>query len=59
MIDPLGQAAESQYRVRSLLRERFCNRYVLPIGRAVWFTSVSLSSKLTLPAEVTREIILD
>ena len=59
VIDPLGQAAESQYRVRSLLRERFGNRYVLPVGRAVWFTSVSLSSKLTLPAEVTREIILD
>ena len=59
VIDPLGQAAESQYRVRSLLRGRFGNRYIVPVGRAVWFTSVSMSDRLTLPAEAAREIILD
>ena len=59
VIDPLGQAAESQYRVRSLLRGRFGNRYIVPVGRAVWFTSVSMSDRLILPAEAAREIILD
>lgn len=57
-IDPLGQAAESQYRLRGLLRQRYSTQTPL-IGRAAWFPSICLPAKLTLPPEAVPEIILD
>ena len=58
IMDPFGQAAESQYRVRLLLRNNY--RGTLPlICRAVWFTSVCVDKNLKLPPEAVREIILD
>ena len=58
VMDPFGQAAESQYRVRLLLRNNF--RGTIPlIGRAVWFTSVCVDKNVKLPPEAVREIILD
>ncbi len=58
VMDPFGQAAESQYRVRLLLRNQF--RGTMPlIGRAVWFTSVCMGKNVKLPPEAVREIILD
>ena len=58
VMDPFGQAAESQYRVRLLLRNNF--RGTMPlIGRAVWFTSVCVDKNVKLPPEAVREIILD
>ena len=58
VMDPFGQAAESQYRVRLLLRNSY--RGTMPlIGRAVWFTSVCVDKNLKLPPEAVREIILD
>ncbi len=57
-INPLGQAAETQYRIQRILRQHF--PYDCPmIGRAAWFTSVAMDSKLRLPAEAVPEIILD
>lgn len=58
VMDPFGQAAESQYRVRLLLRNNFRGT-MPPIGRAVWFTSVCVDKNLKLPPEAVREIILD
>ena len=58
VMDPFGQAAESQYRVRLLLRNSY--RGTMPlIGRAVWFTSVCVDKNLKLPLEAVRDIILD
>ncbi|MBO5638206.1 MAG: NERD domain-containing protein [Acidaminococcaceae bacterium] len=58
VMDPFGQAAESQYRVRLLLRNNY--RGTMPlIGRAVWFTSVCVDKNLKLPQEAVRDIILD
>ena len=58
VMDPFGQAADSQYRVRLLLRNNF--RGTMPlIGRAVWFTSVCVDKNVKLPPEAVREIILD
>ena len=58
VMDPFGQAAESQYRVRLLLRNSF--RGTMPlIGRAVWFTSVCVDKNVKLPPEAVRDIILD
>lgn len=58
VMDPFGQAAESQYRIRTLLCREF--RYPMPIvGRAVWFTSVCLGKNLRLPPETVRDITLD
>ena len=58
VMDPFGQAAESQYRVRLLLRNNY--RGTMPlIGRAVWFTSVCVDKNLKLPPEAVRDIILD
>lgn len=60
VIDPLGQAAESQHKIRALLRERFGIKYGgLLAGRAAWFTSVCVGKKVPLPLEATPEIILD
>lgn len=57
-INPLGQAAETQYRIQRILRQHF--PYDCPmIGRAAWFTSVAMDPKLRLPAEAVPEIILD
>ena len=57
-IDPLGQAAESQYRIYGVLRKKF--PYPCPvIGRAAWFTSVVMSDKVSLPLEAVPDIILD
>ncbi|MCH3914461.1 MAG: NERD domain-containing protein [Acidaminococcaceae bacterium] len=58
VIDPLGQAAESQYRIINLLKNQFSHVRPL-IGRAAWFTSVVLPEKLSLPLEATRAIVLD
>lgn len=58
IIDPFGQAAESQYRVRTLLRDSF--RYPAPlVGRAVWFTSICVGKNIKLPPEAVPDIILD
>ena len=58
VMDPFGQAAESQYRVRLLLRNNY--RGTMPlVGRAVWFTSVCVDKSLRLPPEAVRDIILD
>ena len=58
VMDPFGQAAESQYRVRLLLRNNY--RGTMPlIGRAVWFTSVCVDKNLKLPPEAVQDIILD
>ena len=58
VMDPFGQAAESQYRLRLLLRNNYKGTMPL-IGRAVWFTSVCVDKNLKLPPEAVREIILD
>ena len=41
IIDPVGQAAESQYRIQNYLRRHF-NGQIPVVGRAVWFPSVSI-----------------
>lgn len=56
-IDPLGQAAESQYRIQRLLKKLRFNPPL--IGRAVWFTAVRLSPGMQLPAEASPAIVLD
>lgn len=58
IIDPVGQAAESQYRIQNYLRRHF-NGLIPVVGRAVWFPSVSIHDKITLPLEVNRDIIFD
>ena len=58
IIDPVGQAAESQYRIQNYLRRHF-NGQIPVVGRAVWFPSVSIHNKITLPLEVNRDIIFD
>ncbi len=58
VMDPFGQAAESQYRVRLLLRNNYHGTMPL-IGRAVWFTSVCVDKNVKLPPEAVRDIILD
>jgi len=60
VINPLGQAAESQHRVHNIIRARFGGQFRnYMIGRAVWFTSVHFSEKVPLPPEVSKEIVLD
>ena len=60
VIDPLGQAAESQHHIINLLRQRLPNLSPRPIvGRAVWFTSVVLDRKLPLPPSASPAIIFD
>ena len=58
IIDPVGQAAESQYRIQNYLRRHF-NGQIPVVGRAVWFPSVSIHDKITLPLEVNRDSIFD
>lgn len=58
IIDPVGQAAESQYRIQNYLRRHF-NGQIPVVGRAVWFPSVSIHDKITLPLEVNQDIIFD
>lgn len=58
IIEPVGQAAESQYRIQNYLR-RHINGQIPVVGRAVWFPSVSIHDKITLPLEVNRDIIFD
>lgn len=58
IIDPVGQAAESQYRIQNYLR-RHLNGQIPVVGRVVWFPSVSIHDKITLPLEVNRDIIFD
>lgn len=58
IIDPVGQATESQYRIQNYLRRHF-NGQIPVVGRAVWFPSVSIHDKITLPLEVNRDIIFD
>ncbi len=57
-IDPFGQAAQSQHRILSFLREKKVFRVPL-LGRAVWFTSVALSGRVPLPPEVSHDLVLD
>ncbi|WP_037377053.1 NERD domain-containing protein [Selenomonas sp. AB3002] len=60
IIDPLGQAAESQHHIINLLRQKLPNLSPRPIvGRAVWFTSVILDRKLPLPPSASPAILLD
>lgn len=58
IIDPLGQAAESQFRIQNYLRKHYHGQMPV-IGRAAWFPSVSIHDKITLPLEVNRDIIFD
>ena len=58
IIDPLGQAAESQFRIQNYLRKHY-NGQMPVIGRAVWFPSVAIHNKVSLPLEVNREIVFD
>lgn len=58
VIDPLGQAAESQYFMQSVLRRNFPPNFSL-VGRAAWFPSVVLPKGLNLPAEASKDILLD
>lgn len=58
-INPLGQAAESQYRLQNLFKHKL-NFSSLPlVGRAAWFPSVLLQRNEVLPLEVSTAIILD
>jgi len=60
VIDPLGQAAESQHHIINLLRQRLPGITPRPIvGRAAWFTSVVLNKKIPLPPSVSLDILLD
>lgn len=58
IIDPLGQAAESQFRIQNYLRKHY-NGQMPVIGRAVWFPSVAIHNKVSLPLEVNRDIVFD
>ena len=58
IIDPLGQAAESQFRIQNYLRKNF-NGQMPVIGRAAWFPSVAIHNKISLPLEANRDIVLD
>ena len=58
IIDPLGQAAESQFRIQNYLRKRF-NGQMPVIGRAAWFPSVAFHNKVSLPLEANKDIVLD
>lgn len=58
MIDPLGQAAESQHRISDFLHRSGLPRLPL-MGRAVWFTSVAVSDRIPFPLEVSPDIVLD
>ena len=58
IIDPLGQAAESQFRIQNYLRKHYHGQMPV-IGRVAWFPSVSIHDKITLPLEVNRDIIFD
>ena len=60
VIDPLGQAAESQHHIINLLRQRLPHLSPSPIvGRAAWFTSVILDRKLPLPPSASFSVLLD
>ena len=59
IIDPLGQAAESQHHILYLLRQRLPHLNHPPVGRAAWFTSVLLDKKLPLPPSAAPAILLD
>lgn len=60
IIDPLGQAAESQHHIVNLLRQRLPNLSPRPIvGRAAWFTSVVVDRKIPLPPSANLDILLD
>lgn len=58
IIDPLGQAAESQFRIQNYLRKQ-CKIQLPVIGRAAWFPSVAIHDKIRLPLEANQDIILD
>lgn len=58
VIDPLGQAAESQHRISDFLRQKGIAKQPL-VGRAAWFTSVAFSNRVPLPIEAVPDIILD
>ena len=58
-INPLGQAAESQYRILSLLRRKFYQADCPMVCRAAWFPSVVLNKNIPLPLEANRSILLD
>ena len=59
VIDPLGQAAESQHHILNLLRQRLPGGCYPVVGRAAWFTSVVLDPKLPLPPSAVSDILLD
>lgn len=56
-IDPLGQAAESQYRLYWELRHHFRGPCPM-VGRAAWFPSILLPPDVHLPLEAVPEILL-
>ena len=60
IIDPLGQAAESQHHIVNLLRQRLPNLSPRPIvGRAAWFTSIVLGKRIPLPPSANPDLLLD
>lgn len=58
VIDPLGQAAESEHRISDFLRRKGIPTMPL-MGRAAWFTSVAVPKGAHLPMEAVPDIILD
>ena len=58
VIDPFGQAQESQMRISNFLKES--NFRPIPLmGRAVWFTSVNFHGNVPLPLEARPELVFD
>lgn len=58
IIDPLGQAAESQFRIQNYLRKHYTGKMPV-IGRAAWFPSVSIHDKIKLPLEANQDTVMD
>ncbi len=58
-INPLGQAAESQFRILNLLRRHLSYSECPCVGRAAWFPSICLPDHIALPLEAAPDIILD
>ena len=58
VIDPFGQAAESQFRIQRYLQKKYFQKIPM-IGRAAWFPSVEIKKGLNLPLEVSYDIVLD
>ena len=58
-IDPFVQARKSQFELLDRLSNGSINFRAPMMCYCVWFTSVEISSNITLPPESPREIVLD